>query len=85
MGDPRLKPLQMEAVSSFSSLKYLTVDVRSVETVVQTLKSAADDRPWHARGAALVFLQVRRHTFFDAIPSHEATVDRCSGITTVCS
>jgi len=58
MGDAGLKTLQLEAATSFASLKYLTVDPDHLVLTVNALRDSFLLSQWHARRAALVFLQV---------------------------
>lgn len=58
LGDSRLTPLQMEAVGCFAALKYLILETSQIEGVVECLKGSFEFQQWHARAAALVFLQV---------------------------
>ncbi|GMH44904.1 hypothetical protein BSKO_12861 [Bryopsis sp. KO-2023] len=65
LGDPSLKPLQMEAATAFVLLKYLCVSVDRVGDVVDIITASHRYEQWHARAAALVFQQVFwfRHCF----------------------
>ena len=57
MPDPDLQPLAMEAKTAFALLKYLPVKRDLIPHVVDILCKTRASDPWHARAAALVFMQ----------------------------
>ena len=58
LGDPSLKPIQLEAATAFALLKYLPVAVLHIQDVVDCLLESSKMEQWHARAAGLVYLQV---------------------------
>ena len=57
MPDPDLQPLAMEAKTAFALLKYLPVKRDLIPRVIDILCKTRTSDPWHARAAALVFMQ----------------------------
>lgn len=58
IGDPALKPLQIEAHTAFVVLKYLDVQLDNIDEVVRILTQSSSLDHSHARAAALVYQQV---------------------------
>jgi len=57
LSDPELQQLSMEAKKALALLKYLPVRLDFVAPAVGTIERTQGFEPWHARAAALVFLQ----------------------------
>eukprot|EP00873_Tetraselmis_striata_P045158 jgi/Tetstr1/465422/TSEL_010106.t1 len=57
MPDPELQPLAMEAKTAFALLKYLPLRAAQLPALLGELTAAKEKEPWHARAAALVFVQ----------------------------